>query len=62
MIGLIVAPGWASLWIVLMGLGMGAGIILGLAFVGLRAPCAAGGLAVGMAQFVGYLLAASGRC
>ena len=61
MIGLIVAPGWASLWIVLMGLGMGAGIILGLAFVGLRARHAQQAASLsGMAQFVGYLLAASG--
>ena len=35
--GLIAAPGWATLWIVLLGLGTGGGIILGLAFVGLRA-------------------------
>ena len=63
MIGLIVAPGWASLWIVLMGLGMGAGIILGLAFVGLRARHAQQAASLsGMAQFVGYLLAASGPC
>ncbi|WP_269747774.1 MFS transporter [Achromobacter spanius] len=42
-VGLITAPGWATAWIVLLGLGTGGGIILGLAFVGPRAPCAAGG-------------------
>lgn len=60
-VGLIVAPGWATLWIVLMGLGTGGGIILGLAFVGLRASHAQQAAALsGMAQCVGYLLAASG--
>jgi CP family cyanate transporter-like MFS transporter len=59
--GLIVAPGWATLWIVLMGLGTGGGIILGLAFVGLRASHAQQAAALsGMAQCVGYLFAASG--
>jgi len=59
--GLIIAPGWATLWIVLMGLGTGGGIILGLAFVGLRASHAQQAAALsGMAQCVGYLFAASG--
>jgi CP family cyanate transporter-like MFS transporter len=59
--GLIVAPGWATLWIVLLGLGTGGGIILGLAFVGLRASHAQQAAALsGMAQCVGYLFAATG--
>ena len=59
--GLIAAPGWATLWIVLLGLGTGGGIILGLAFVGLRASHAQQAAALsGMAQCVGYLFAASG--
>ncbi|MCY1518890.1 2-nitroimidazole transporter [compost metagenome] len=59
--GLIAAPGWATLWIVLLGLGTGGGIILGLAFVGLRASHAQQAAALsGMAQCVGYLFAATG--
>ncbi len=59
--GLIVAPGWATLWIVLLGLGTGGGIILGLMFVGLRASHAQQAAAMsGMAQCIGYLFAASG--
>lgn len=61
MLGLIAAPGWATLWIVLLGLGTGGGIILGLAFVGLRASHAQQAAALsGMAQCVGYLFAATG--
>ncbi|CAB5511724.1 2-nitroimidazole transporter [Achromobacter anxifer] len=59
--GLVVAPRWATLWVVLMGLGTGGGIILGLAFVGLRASHAQQAAALsGMAQCVGYLFAATG--
>lgn len=59
--GLIAAPEWATLWIMLLGLGTGGGIILGLAFVGLRASHAQQAAALsGMAQCVGYLFAASG--
>ncbi|MNX48821.1 Inner membrane transport protein YeaN [compost metagenome] len=59
--GLIAAPAWATLWIVLLGLGTGGGIILGLAFVGLRASHAQQAAALsGMAQCVGYLFAATG--
>ncbi|MGH8815664.1 MAG: MFS transporter, partial [Achromobacter pestifer] len=60
-LGLVIAPGWATAWIVLLGLGTGGGIILGLAFVGLRASHAQQAAALsGMAQCVGYLFAASG--
>ncbi|WP_445657390.1 MFS transporter [Achromobacter sp. NCFB-sbj8-Ac1-l] len=59
--GLILAPAWAVLWIVLLGLGTGGGIILGLMFVGLRASHAQQAAALsGMAQCVGYLFAACG--
>ncbi|MGY6270779.1 MFS transporter [Achromobacter denitrificans] len=59
--GLIAAPDRATLWIVLLGLGTGGGIILGLAFVGLRAGHAQQAAALsGMAQCVGYLFAATG--
>lgn len=60
-LGLMAAPAWATLWTVLLGLGMGAVLILGLAFVSLRAsnPHQAAALS-GMAQCVGYLLAATG--
>lgn len=59
--GLAAAPALATLWIVLLGLGTGGGIILGLAFVGLRASHAQQAAALsGMAQCVGYLFAATG--
>lgn len=59
--GLIAAPTWGALWIALLGLGTGAGIILGLAFVGLRASHAQQAAALsGMAQCAGYLFAATG--
>ena len=59
--GLIAMPAWGALWIALLGLGTGAGIILGLAFVGLRASHAQQAAALsGMAQCVGYLFAATG--
>jgi CP family cyanate transporter-like MFS transporter len=59
--GLIEAPAWATLWTAFFGFGAGAALILGLAFVSLRAtnPHQAAALS-GMAQCVGYLLAASG--
>jgi len=61
LVGLLVIPTLAALWIVLFGLGAGSTIILGLAFISLRAntPVQAAALS-GMAQCVGYLLAAGG--
>lgn len=51
----------ASLWVVIFGLGSGGTIILGLTFIGLRASNAHQAAALsGMAQSVGYLLAAFG--
>ncbi len=54
-------PGFASLWVVIFGLGSGATMILGLTFIGLRSGSAHQAAALsGMAQSVGYLLAACG--
>jgi CP family cyanate transporter-like MFS transporter len=60
-LGLVVAPAWALLWSIVLGLGGGACLVLALAFLGLRAPdpAAAGALSA-MAQSIGYLLAAVG--
>ncbi|TDE57996.1 MFS transporter [Nonomuraea mesophila] len=60
-LGLLVAPGWALLWSVVLGLGGGACLVLALAFLSLRAQDAtvAGALSA-MAQSIGYLLAAAG--
>ena len=59
--GLLLAPAWAPLWVFAFGMGMGAALILSLAFVGLRAgnQQIAASLS-GMSQCIGYLLAAVG--
>ncbi|MER6950941.1 MFS transporter [Nonomuraea sp. NPDC000554] len=60
-LGLLVAPGWALLWSVVLGLGGGACLVLALAFLGLRAQDATvAGTLSAMAQSIGYLLAAAG--
>lgn len=60
-IGLWLMPDLASLWVVMFGVGSGATMILGLTFIGLRSGSAHHAAALsGMAQSVGYLLAASG--
>ncbi|WP_214414026.1 MFS transporter [Sphaerisporangium fuscum] len=60
-LGLLVAPGWALLWSVVLGLGGGACLVLALAFLSLRArDAAAAGALSAMAQSIGYLLAAAG--
>ena len=61
-LGLLVAGGFASvLWVVLLGLGQGACFSLALTFFALRAPDSQHAAALsGMAQTVGYLLAAGG--
>jgi CP family cyanate transporter-like MFS transporter len=61
-LGLLVAAGTATvLWIVLLGLGQGACFSLALTFFALRAPDSEHAAALsGMAQSVGYLLAAGG--
>jgi CP family cyanate transporter-like MFS transporter len=61
-LGLLVAGSTAStLWVVLLGLGQGASFSLALTFFALRAPDSGYAAALsGMAQSVGYLLAAGG--
>lgn len=59
--GLWFVPGQAIIWTLLFGFGSGATTILGLTFIGLRASSAHQAAALsGMAQSVGYLLAACG--
>jgi CP family cyanate transporter-like MFS transporter len=59
--GFLLAPGWALAWSLLFGIGTGSGIILGLALIGLRTRHATQAASLsGMAQCVGYLLAAIG--
>lgn len=59
--GLLALPRLAPLWAALFGFGTGAGIILGLSFVGLRAVDTAQAASLsGMAQCAGYLMAAIG--
>ena len=61
LIGLWWAPSWAVLWVGLAGIGSGAAMILGLSLIGLRSVSAHQAVALsGMAQSVGYLLAAVG--
>ncbi|KQR73738.1 MFS transporter [Burkholderia sp. Leaf177] len=61
LLGLLLAPSFAMVWIILFGLGAGATIILGLSFASLRASNSHQAAALsGMSQCVGYLLAAAG--
>ncbi len=62
LLGVLLAPATLTvLWMVLLGLGQGAGIALALTLVVLRAPDAGRAAALsGMAQGVGYALAAVG--
>lgn len=60
-LGLWLMPEHATLWTLVFGFGSGATMILGLTFIGLRASSAHQAAALsGMAQSVGYLLAACG--
>ena len=59
--GLWFWPGQAVVWTLVFGFGSGATMILGLTFIGLRANSAHQAAALsGMAQTIGYLLAACG--
>jgi len=59
--GYWLAPAQAVVWTLMFGFGSGATMILGLTFIGLRASSAHQAAALsGMAQAVGYLLAACG--
>ncbi|MGG7715168.1 CynX/NimT family MFS transporter [Klebsiella aerogenes] len=60
-LGLWLLPGQAVIWTLICGFGSGATMILGLTFIGLRASSAHQAAALsGMAQTIGYLLAACG--
>lgn len=59
--GLLTVPRLAVLWSVVAGLGSGGSVVLALSFVSLRAPDARHAATLsGMAQSIGYLVAASG--
>ena len=60
-LGVLLAPRAAALWMIVLGMGAGPGLILALSFMGLRAsnPMTAASLSL-MAQSIGYLLAAFG--
>ncbi|MNC10228.1 Inner membrane transport protein YeaN [compost metagenome] len=61
LIGMLYAPGLSMLWAAILGFGCGASMMLGLTFIGLRTKNAADAAALsGMAQCVGYLMAAMG--
>jgi hypothetical protein len=61
LMGFQLAPQFAFAWATLFGLGAGAHFILGLAFIGMRTQNAHQAASLsGMAQCVGYLLAAVG--
>ncbi len=61
LLGLLITPHLAFVWSVLFGIGSGAGIILGLSFMGLRTRNMHQAAALsGMSQCIGYLLAAVG--
>lgn len=61
LLGFLLVPPWSTLWAVCFGAGSGAGVILSLMFMSLRVSNAQQAAALsGMAQCVGYLLAASG--
>lgn len=61
LMGFLLAPQFALVWSIVFGCGTGAGIILGLSFIGLRTENAGQAAALsGMSQFIGYLLAAIG--
>jgi len=60
-LGILLAPRAAVVWMIVLGIGAGPGLILALSFMGLRAsnPTTAASLSL-MAQSIGYLLAAFG--
>lgn len=57
--GLIVSPQWSLVWVLAIGIGLGAAFVLGLAFIGLRSSSTDQAASLsGMTQGIGYLLAA----
>ncbi|WP_440902479.1 MFS transporter [Actinosynnema sp.] len=60
-LGLLAAPGLSALWTVVIGLGTGSSLVVALSLIGLRGRTHAETTALsGMAQSLGYLLAAAG--
>ena len=61
MLGLMFAPQYALLWAIMFGIGNGAGFVLALSFIALRASTTRQAAALsGMAQCIGYSIAALG--
>lgn len=61
LLGILMLSKYAFIWSFLFGIGTGAGIILGLTFIGLRTVNAHQAATLsGMSQSIGYLLAAAG--
>lgn len=61
LLGFLYAPVFALAWAVVLGFGCGASMMLGLTFIGLRTSNASDAAALsGMAQCIGYLMAATG--
>ncbi len=61
MVGILVAPGVIVLWVIIAGMCSGSSIMLALTLIGLRTRTAAQTTRLsGMAQSVGYLIAAGG--
>lgn len=59
--GILIAPGAAAAWMILMGCGSGPSLILALSFMGLRAQTQQSAAALSlMSQAIGYLIAALG--
>lgn len=61
LLGLVLFPVAATVWVAVFGFGVTGTFILGLSFIGMRAATTAQAAALsGMAQCIGYLLAATG--
>ncbi|WP_084516376.1 MFS transporter [Microtetraspora niveoalba] len=61
MAGMVWAPGWSPVWVVVAGIASGSSIVVALALIGLRTRTFSQTAKLsGMAQSVGYLLAAAG--
>lgn len=61
LLGFVLAPMYAVLWIVFFGIGAGGGLILALALISLRTSNAGEAAALsGMSQCIGYFFAAAG--
>lgn len=60
-VGIAVAPGWSMLWVPLVAMGSGSSLVVALSLFGLRTRTAAETAQLsGMAQSIGYLIAAAG--